>query len=450
MNKFTIAVFIIVFQFFSSLAYAETVMRPARGVDDSGLLADLNAKRAMPKRAREPWRDIAERRQKAFKVNPNDPQFARPFTAQRSLSEIAVHSANEASPVDGMLTEWWCTSTGTPDEFDFMWTSMIGTTVKKGVKAYVYLYSYLGDDKTTTLQNCSSILKSTEQLTDEEMQLVEWIQDFETDAMWLRDFGPLFVRDDLHHLAIEDAKYYPGRPHDDAQPVDFANRFDPPIPVSEFNLYFEGGNFLANGSGICLVSTVVLAVNPHYTEAEIRDMFRQELGCSELVIVRALEDYATGHVDMWLAWADQTTLIVGEYTDLQDKLNRSIIEDNVEHKLKGLVDPKTRAPINIVRMPMPSNCPPNYWNGHPKFTAPACPGLPPQFRSWRTYLNVLFINNTVVMPVYAQEQTHETEATSVWESLGFDVVPVKADMITPLAGQLHCLTKTIDRPEDSQ
>ena len=347
-----------------------------------------------------------------------------------------------------MLTEWWCTSTGEPDEFDFMWTSMIGTSVKKGVKAYVYLYSYLGDDDETTFKNCSSILQSKEQLTDKEMELVEWIQDFQTDAMWLRDFGPLFVRDDLNDLSIEDPLYYPGRPLDDAQPKDFAERLH--LPISDFNLYFEGGNFLPNGGGICLVSSVVLAVNPHYTEDEIRDMFRQELGCSELVIVRALEDYATGHVDMWLAWADQTTLIVGEYTELQDKLNRSIIEENIKSKLKGLIDPKTGAPIEIVRMPMPSNCPPNYWNGHPKATAPACPGLPPRFRSWRTYLNVLFINDTVVVPVYAQEQNHEAEALSIWEGLGFDVVPVKADMITPLAGQLHCLTKTIDSPKEER
>ena len=446
MNKINSVVLVFAVQFFVGFSYAEPVLRPATGFEDSNLVSRMNNKRVMPKRGAESWRNIAELRQKAFKANPNDPQFARPFVAQRSLPEVTVTSANEAAPVDGMLTEWWCTSTGEPDEFDFMWTSMIGTSVKKGVKAYVYLYSYLGDDNVATLQNCSEILKTAEQLTDKEMRLVEWIQDFETDAMWLRDFGPLFVRNEKRKLSIEDALYYPGRPLDDAQPRDFANRFNPPIPVSDFNLYFEGGNFLPNGNGICIVSSVLVEVNPHYSETEIREMFRQELGCSQLVIVRALEDYATGHVDMWLAWADQTTLVVGEYTELQDKLNRSIIEENVESKLKGLIDPKTGNPIDIVRMPMPSNCPLKFLNGHQKAKEPSCARLPPQLRSWRNYLNVLFVNDTVVVPVYEQEKSHEAEALSIWEGLGFEVVPVKADMITPLAGQLHCLTKTIDSP----
>ena len=401
-----------------------------------------NITRMLPKRAPEPWKNRVAKRKAEFAANPMAKQFARPTAVRFAPEDTNPISANEVEPVAGVLTEWWCSSNGIPDEFDQMWMAIIGAAVRSGATPYVYLFSYLGDNDETTLCNCSNMLEEQEDISAED---VHWIQDFKTDAFWIRDFGPFFVRDiDSQELSIEDALYYPGRSFDDAQPADFASRIE--VPFSSFNLYFEGGNFLPNGGGLCIVSSVLIDANPHYTEDEIRDMFCQELGCKELVIVQALDDWATGHVDMWLAWADHKTLLVGEYTELQDPTNQAIIEENVTCKLQGLVDPDTGEQIEIVRMPMPSNCPPRfkYSRRHEPPAAPRCPGLPSRFRSWRTYLNVVFINGAVLMPVYAQDTTYEEEAKQIWTDLGFDVVPVKADAITPLAGQLHCITKTLD------
>jgi len=77
---------------------------------------------------------------------------------------------------------------------------------------------------------------------------VNWYLDFESNSFWLRDFGPLFVRDVVDgSLSIEDAHYYPERPGDDEMPKDFASRID--APVSDFDLFFEGGNFLPTRFG---------------------------------------------------------------------------------------------------------------------------------------------------------------------------------------------------------
>ena len=43
---------------------------------------------------------------------------------------------------------------------------------------------------------------------------------------------------------------------------------------------------------------------------------------------------------MWMSWADETTLLVGEYTAEQDFVNRQIIEDNLSGPLANLTDPK--------------------------------------------------------------------------------------------------------------
>ena len=412
----------------------------------SSTFVNADSSRLIQPRVTQPWKELVNQRQTQYRENPGAAIFRK---APRYLLEqaVSVKSYNEADPVQGVITEWWCSSNGNADLWDEMWMAIIAETVKSGAKAYVYLYSYLGDDAATTLSACSQLLEQYEGIAQGQ---VEWIQDFATDAFWLRDFGPFFVADiESKNLSIEDAKYYPGRPNDDAQPQDFALRYN--IPINDLNLYYEGGNFLPNGGGICIASSVVLGVNPQYEEDDIGLLFKNYLGCEQLAIVQALDDAATGHVDMWLAWANRTTLLVGEYTDKQDATNRAIIENNVDQILSQLVDPETGQPITIIRVPMPSNCPPSYaYTGtgeyiFPPVVAPTCGNIPPHKRLWRTYLNVVLINDTVILPVYIQERQHENEVVGIWESLGFRVRKVVADHITPYQGQFHCITKT--RPE---
>lgn len=251
-------------------------------------------------------------------------------------------------------------------------------------------------------------------------------------------------------LSIEDAWYYPERPNDDLMPRDFAGRIG--VPVSGFDLYFEGGNFLPNGGGLCLTSSVVQDANPHVDRETLDGMFREQLGCEKLVIVEALKDAATGHVDMWMAWVDHTTLMVGEYLPRQDAVNRAIIERNVRKKLEGLRDPESGEPITIVRIPMPTNCPAESRPGNrPGLESPPqasqwCPHVATEERIWRSYLNVLFINNTVLLPTYAQDRTYEDQAIATWASYGFNVVPLDADLIAPAQGEFHCVAKTLDAP----
>jgi agmatine/peptidylarginine deiminase len=397
--------------------------------------------RTFPPRAEKSWEAVVAERQAAYAADPT--RFAAP---ELRLQAGPVIAANEADPVEGLLVEWWCNPFTGPDGPDFLWMFAIATAVSTGADAYVYLNTwapYPGDLQ----EACSQMLQTYMGIPPD---LVHWYVDFASDSFWLRDFGPLFVRDvEDGDLSIEDAWYYPGRPFDDAMPRDFAARIG--VPVSDFDLYFEGGNFLPNGGGLCLTSSVVLDANPHVDAAFIEEMFRQQLGCRELVIVEALRDAATGHVDMWMAWADHTTLLVGEYMPRQDAVNREIIERNVRQKLEGLRDPETGEPISIVRVPMPSNCPAEASPGQrPDLESPLasqwCAHVPAEERIWRSYLNVLFINGTVMLPTYAQDRTYEDEAIATWASYGFNVVPLDADLIAPYQGEFHCVAKTLDAP----
>lgn len=391
--------------------------------------------RDVPPRAAAPWQQEVARIRAEYDANPSHPRFAKRFVAPGFAADVPMRiAANEAATVDAVLVEWWCNSSGTADDWDAMWMAIIANAIETGADAYVYLRSNDGHDEATTLAACKAMLA---QATGVDADAPYWIQGFATNAFWMRDFGPLFVRARAgdRALAIEDPRYYSTRPQDDAQPADFAARIA--TPISEFPLSYEGGNFLPNGGGLCLASSVVTGRNPQYTLAEIEAMYRDELGCDQVVIVDALQDYATGHVDMWLAWADGDTLLVGEYTEAQDPTNRAIIENNVATKLAGLVDPATGNPIELVRVPMPSNCP-----GNP---APqSCPSVQGWNRVWRTYLNVLPVNGRVLVPVFDRDDTYEAAALQIWADQGFTVVPVGSDHIITSAGSIHCITKSLD------
>jgi agmatine/peptidylarginine deiminase len=365
-----------------------------------------------------------------------------------------VISHNETSEVNGLLVEWWCDDRRAADRWDRMWMKLIVEAAHRGAHAYVYLKSrYASEndpssvDPERTRQVCGEKLlaydRETNPSSSRPLDLASdvtffYVTDFnDQDGFWTRDYGPLFVqRAGQRRLAVEDAVYYYGRPEDDAKPAAFARNY--PIDWSEFPVYYQGGNFLPNGTGLCIAGSVLQEQNPGYSRQQLDAIFRADLGCQQLVIVESLDDDATGHVDMWMSWADSTTLIVGQYSAEQDRVNAAIVERNLERFLQHLRDPATGQPIRIVRMPMPSNCPTS------DATAPdSCPGVGIGPRVWRSYLNAVPLNGAVLVPVYAQHRAVEAQALEVWRSLGFEPVPVPADHIISEDGALHCITKTI-------
>lgn len=389
----------------------------------------------VPPRAIQPWHEEVARLAALYHANSHDPRFRRTLaTTADALPRIVA--ANEADPVEGVLVVWRCKPGATGvSALDRIWMTIIRETIRNGAEAYVYLPAGPYDDA-AQLASCGAEFES---YTGISRTRVNWFQGYRFDAFWIRDFGPLFVRDAVSQdLLLEDALYYPDRPRDDAQPADFARRLD--LPLSRLNLRIEGGNFAPNGGGLCIVGSVMLGRNPQYTESEIKSILRAELGCRNTVIVESLRDFSTGHVDMWMSWADRTTLLVGEYQREQDRTNRAILERNVTEKLSGLTDPQTGQPIRIVRVPMPSNCP----KGSSRVAPDSCPGVPLGDRVWRTYLNVLMVNGEVLMPVYVQHSRYADAAAAIWARQGFEVVAVRSDRL--VTGSIHCITKSIDAP----
>ncbi len=368
-----------------------------------------------------PWRERVAEARKAYERDPaafvNLVQHPPP-----DAPPTPVTSPAERGRAEGLLLTWDCESPAhSPDRWDQLWLDIIDAAWD-GAHLYIYIhhggYSDAGD-----VSRCQDMLS---QHTGRNPQDATWFnesQDHRLDSIWIRDYGPFFVLDPDEEFGIVDATYVRyNRDNDDLQPAHFASWWG--VPRHDWSFATEGGNFLASGNGLCLVSDTIEGLNPQYTTADMEHLYREYLGCTDLVILPALDD-VTGHVDMWITWLDPTTLIVGEYSASVDPTGRQVIEAAVQDQLSHLVDPGSGDPVEIVRIPMPDN----------------------DGRSvWRNYTNGIWIDDTYLMPVYDGFESEQALAVAAFENRGVDVIPIDADVVITSAGALHCISRTIVRP----
>ena len=239
-------------------------------------------------------------------------------------------------------------------------------------------------------------------------------------GLWVRDYGPAFVRR-AGRTCILDAQYfYPNRPEDDRFPSDFALLLG--LAVRGVPLVVEGGNLLSNGRGMALCSTVLLDRNAaQHQPAETMNALAANYGFKAVACVRPLQGGPTPHTDMFATFTSADTLVLGRYDPAHDEANARQL-DRMEGHLRGR---ETGAgPLKIVRIPMP----------------------PHHDNVWRTYTNVIYANNAVVVPTYAGvDPGLEREALDIFRQLlpGRAVVPIEATSLARTGGALRCVSLNV-------
>ncbi|HEV8322764.1 MAG TPA: agmatine deiminase family protein [Myxococcota bacterium] len=254
------------------------------------------------------------------------------------------------------------------------------------------------------------------------------------DTVWLRDYGPIWVKNPLGRSIMVNPIYYGGdqRPNDDDIPYYLATKLDMPITSPTHDI--EGGNFQANGNGLCIMSNWAIEENwyryPGWTEADLVDVMTTYYGCSDVLVVQRMAREGTGHVDMWLAFIDEDHALVGQYDPGIDDENMAILDANAA-VLDGYGLPGGGT-LSVSRIPMPeSDC--------------LCGDGSMNCCVWRTYTNVVYVDSAVLVPTYRDnDPVREAAALSVWanEQPDRDIIPIDADEIIYLAGAIHCVSQT--------
>jgi agmatine/peptidylarginine deiminase len=243
-------------------------------------------------------------------------------------------------------------------------------------------------------------------------------------TMWVRDFGPVTVSDAQGRRSLVDFHYRErrGNTRDDMVPDYLAVQLD--LNLLGSPLLVEGGDFLSNGRGFCLVSTRVVNRNAHYLEKEPRatvETLAAVLGFENLFLVPPLQGESTGHVDMFCTFLQPDLALVGSYTGGVDEANAAQLDDIVGD-LAGVAT--LTGPMRIERIPMPDH----------------------DDGVWRTYTNVIFANGVLLVPIYPDYCPDlDRQALAIYRRLLPDrrVVGIDASGLIRMNGALRCITMNL-------
>jgi len=290
-----------------------------------------------------------------------------------------------------------------------------------------------------TTQNESTV---SNYLTNEGVDLTNVIfMNASSNSIWIRDYGGNTIySDDVGERAYADWIYNRPRPFDDVMPTAHANLLGFPIYVTDSgtnDLVNTGGNFMSDGLGNAFASELVLeenAVGNPYgvsvkTESQINDIMNQYMGIENYIKMETLPYDAIHHIDMHMKLLDEETLLVSKYPE--GIADGPQIEQNIDYVLSNFQSP-FGTPYDIVWIDAPPSSSGNY---------------PDTGGSYRTYSNSIFINKSVIVPIYRPEV--DAPALAQYQELlpGYNIVGVDVDNpgedLISLFGAIHCITHTI-------
>ena len=190
-----------------------------------------------------------------------------------------------------------------------------------------------------------------------------------SDTYWTRDYGPWFVFNGNNELAVIDFTYsrgYPNRPNDNNIPSVFAANQG--LPSFFMPLFHEGGNYMTDGQGIAVSTTLVWEVNPGLTALEIDQIVSEYLGIQTYHVVPDVNGEYIKHVDCWGKYLAPDVILIREVPPGHSQY--ALIESAVDYFQSQMSCYGT--PYTVVRVYTPTNEP---------------------------YTNSLILNNKVFVPL---------------------------------------------------
>ncbi|HPQ41252.1 MAG TPA: agmatine deiminase family protein, partial [bacterium] len=305
-----------------------------------------------------------------------------------------VESYAEWAPASGVIVSWM--------GFEDFLTDMVREFVQVGT-SWIVVES--GSQQTSVANH----------LVSEGISLdnVEFLI-FNMDSVWMVDYGPFFVRVDGDREIIDHIYDRYGRWNDDEFPENLAGAWSLPFYTSDLRI--EGGNFIADGHGICFITDRVIEQNEGYlTEPEVYDRLLSYCGCETVHVLDRIND-GTGHIDMFAKLLDEDTMLMGQYDPGDPEY--TILENNATYVESQIAS--TGNNYEVIRIPMPGS-PSAYW----------------------TYTNSIIVNDIVYVPTY--NDPLDPTALSIYQNAMPDhtIIAIDSSGVIGSGGAVHCTTKVV-------
>ena len=249
--------------------------------------------------------------------------------------------------------------------------------------------------------------------------------------IWIRDYGPLTVREDGNPCLLDFRFNGWGARHRFEQDDALTRRLYAQgqfgkVPIQSLKMVLEGGSIDADGMGQCLTTSRCLLSanrNPGQVRASIERKLADLLGIRRVLWLDhgfLLGDDTDGHVDNLARFCGNRTIAYATCENSKDAQYQSL--KRMEQEIMGFCDPMDR-PYRLVPLPLPA--PIEDQRNH---------------RLPASYLNFVIINGAVLVPQYhdpadnlALQRLRQVFAPR--EIVGIDCLPAIQQ-----CGSLHCLT----------
>jgi len=342
------------------------------------------------------------------------PPMATGFTSP-PVSEVRTPA--EWEEIDGLCVRW---------NGSFAATTLRGIVkhAKEEVPVYVVTNQSYVDNIQADLANYNISLDNIQFVVEP------------SNSIWFRDYGQWNVyTNDVDSLLWVDWIYNRPRPLDDVLPEALATMLDIPLYQTlevPYDLVNTGGNFMVDGFGTAFASELILEENDatnsfgisNHSEAAVDGIMADFMGIERYIKMPTLPYDGIHHIDMHMKLLDEETLLIGEYpTGVADGPQ---IESNLNYVLNNF-NSVFGTQYKIIRVPMP----------------PEGGQYPNTNGDYRTYTNSVFVNNTVLVPIY--ETQWDTTALRIYrEALpGYKVIGIDCNEIITASGAIHCITKAV-------
>ena len=326
-----------------------------------------------------------------------------------------VRTPAEWEEIDGLCIRWEGT-----------WSRSVLRNIVKHAKEECTVY--------IVTENENSVINHLNQYGIDQNNIV--FVDEPSNSIWFRDYGQWNVyTNDVEELLWVDWIYNRARPDDDVVPVAISDMLNIPLYqtlTQPYDLVNTGGNFMVDGFGTAFASELILEENDatndfgtsNHSESEVDQIMEDFMGIERYIKMPTLPYDGIHHIDMHMKLLDEETLLIGEYPS--GVADGPQIESNLNYVLNNF-NSVFGTEYEIIRIPMPPE------GGY----------YPDTWGDYRTYTNSVFVNNTILVPIYEEEW--DTTALRIYrEALpGYKVVGIDCNEIITASGAIHCITKAV-------
>jgi agmatine deiminase len=236
----------------------------------------------------------------------------------RAVAPPKYTMPDETQPHEGTWLQWphhYQYGTTYRNRLDATWVAMTKAMVESE-KVHLIAYNTAEKTRITNLLTAASV-----PLTNVDFKI------FQTNDVWVRDNGPIFVKDATGKLQIQDWGFNGwgnkmAYAKCDKIPTSIATALNMPVVNLNTAMKIEGGGYEIDGEGVflaCKSSILNKNRNPNMTQAQAETILSTNLGVSNFIWLDGVagSDITDMHIDGFARFANATTIVTMNRTDLQ-------------------------------------------------------------------------------------------------------------------------------------